>query len=317
MPVAKDRTWLLAMIVAGFAGSAEARPTLELRNLRAEVEIIPEERADFAISVDMTAAAALIDKDGAQGEVPTVTIRGETARIEANWSTAVPTYYVATNGKGDMDIAAEKAKAHKPQQHPEGLPHIRVKAPANFTVISNSQVFGHIGTSQSLKITDNGRGDWTIGTVAGDVDLKAHGFANFHLAGAGKANFDLFGTANIDCGDVQSLEADLSGAGDVTVGHVAGKAYIVIGGIGDVIAQSISGWTDVTIMNAGAVRVLGGTLPDLSVRSIDGLGSVDIAGEVTNADISIGTKTRVHLHRVTGKLKSKTREAAVLEIDKA
>ena len=47
----------------------------------------------------------------------------------------------------------------------------------------------------------------------------------------------------------------------------------------------------------------------------EGKGQIDVAGTVGNADISIGTKTRVHLHRVAGKLTRKTRDAAPLEID--
>ncbi|MDH7971249.1 hypothetical protein QH494_03575 [Sphingomonas sp. AR_OL41] len=307
---------MTAIVMTTLAAAAQARPTLELKNLRAEVEIVPEDRADFAISIDMPSAQGMIDKNGAQGQAPTVDIRGENARIEANWNTGVPTFYVAASTKGYMDIAGKKAAAHEPQPHPAGLPHIRILAPKAFTIITNAQVFGHIGPSQSLKIVDNGRGDWSIDAVARDVDIKGHGLANFHLANVGDASFDMFGTASLDCGDARTLDADLSGAGDVMVGHVAGKAFIVVAGIGDVTAQSISGRADITIMNAGNVRVLGGTLPDLTVQSIDGLGSVDVAGTVGDADINIGSKTRVHLHRVTGRLKSKTRQAALLEIDK-
>ena len=79
--LAKQGSCSMAMVLAILASAAEARPTLELKNLRAEIEITPENRADFAISVDMTGAQDAIDKNGAKGGAPMVDIRGNDASI--------------------------------------------------------------------------------------------------------------------------------------------------------------------------------------------------------------------------------------------
>ena len=313
--LAKQGSCSMAMVLAILASAAEARPTLELKNLRAEIEITPENRADFAISVDMTGAQDAIDKNGAKGGAPMVDIRGNDASISANWDTGVRAFNVEVNGVRDPNVAYWKAAAHKPQPHPAGLPHIRIRAPMDFVVKSNAQVFGHIGPSHSLKMDEHGRGEWTIDAVAGAVDIWGWGTTNFHIASAASASFDTAVTSNIDCGDVGTLGVYLNGAGDVRVDHVKGRADVTIGGMGDFTAQSVAGPVIIDMLDAGSVQILEGSIPKLTIRSGHGLGLVDVAGTVGDADISIGTKTRVHLHRVTGKLKSKTREDAQLKID--
>jgi hypothetical protein len=116
-------------------------------------------------------------------------------------------------------------------------------------------------------------------------------------------------------GDTQSLYSTQYGSGDVSCSRVDHDADITLSGVGDFHAQSVSGVMRVLITDAGSARIDDGDLAKLSVRTIDGFGAVRFGGTVKDADVNIGTATKVRIHKVTGALRKVTREAATLEID--
>ena len=294
------------LMLAVPSGAVCARPTLTLRNLRAEVEVIPEDRNDITVAVDM---------HGSDDPAPVVTTHADKATVEGGIETGVRAVRYSLNLQQRLDVAAAKLRSNTVKAHVDPLARIIVHTPRNLDIRSNSYAFGHVGPSHSLTIHDNGDGEWTIDDVEQDVDVEGQGDSNYHLANAALASIGMMGHGNLGCGRVRRLLLGIYGSGDVSVGTVQGEAEVVIGGIGDFTARSVSGKMLIEMEDAGSVRVLDGQLSQLKVRTLDGLGTIDVGGTVQDADVSIGTRTAVHLHRVTGTLRKKLRQAARLDID--
>lgn len=296
----------LALLLACAAwGPALAKAQLDLRNLRANIEITPEDRSDITAVVDMA---------GAAGPPPTVTRQGDSLIIEGADNTQTPAFRVSFNLDRGMDVEAWRAKARTPRAANAPLPRLRVRTPMTVDIKSNAQVFAAIGPSRSVLIRDSGRGVWRLGKVDGAVEIHGWGSANVSVASADQARFDMLGLGNVDCGDVNALTVDSYGAGEVSIGRVAGRAEINISGVGGATIDSITGPLRVDMDDVGSVRVRGGEISTLVVRSLDGRGQVNVDAAVQDADINIGSETQVHLRRLTGILKKTTRQAATLDI---
>lgn len=285
--------------------SVAAKPTLELTDLRATVDIYPENRPDFAITIDPA-------DDGVAA--PTVIAHGDLLKVSGSAETGVPTFRVSYNLDRRMDIAAMKQRAAAVEERPSALLHLQIHAPQQFLIRSNAQIYGHIHAGRSVTLRDGGRGQWDIDAMERDVEVHGYGASAVKVASADSVYLDLMGTGSVVCGDVQRLLVDIYGAGDVSVDAVRAKAEVNISGIGDFRARSITGTLRVDMDDAGQVEVLQGALAALTVRSQDGRGAVAIAGAVRDADIRIGTQTVVRLPAPTGTVSQSVRDAARVEI---
>ena len=101
----------------------------------------------------------------------------------------------------------------------------------------------------------------------------------------------------------------------MTVNKVARDADVELSGIGDFKAKTVSGKMRILIDDAGSVSVQDGDVDTLRVRTLDGIGAVRFGGTVRDADINIGTLTKVSIHKLTGSLKKTTRQSASVEIE--
>ncbi len=286
--------------------SAHAADRLQLKNLRANVEIIPENRTDIRVDVDMS---------GSSDKAPEITYSGNTVVVAGNLQTGRKTFRVSFNLDQRMDIDKSKHLSRVPRDHPAGLPTLVIHTPMKVSLKSNAYVFGRIGPSQALRIEDSGDGEWRIDAVSQEAFVEGGGATDFYLTNTGSANIDLLGTGNVTMGDTQSIWSSQWGAGDVTVNKVVRDADIELSGIGDFKARSVSGKMQVLIDDAGSVTVEDGDVAALRIRTIDGIGAVRFGGTVKDADINIGTSTRVSIHKLTGSLKKTTRQAASVEIE--
>jgi hypothetical protein len=286
--------------------AAQASERLVLKNLRAHVEIIAENRPDVVVTLEM---------NGSGDPEPQITRSGDTVTVSGRLQTERPAYRVAYNLDPRLDVAGMKAAARQAHVQPEGIPTILFRAPLNLRIRSNAQVFGHIGPCESLRLEDHGAGFWRIDAVAGTARIDGEGDADFTIGKTGSVEIQLMGTGNAHLGDTGKLWSSQWGSGDVVVTRVAQIADVELSGIGDFEAEALAGRLSVQIDDKGSVQVRDGDLASLKVRSIDGLGEVRFGGVVKDADINIGTETRVSLHKVTGALKKTLRQQASVVVD--
>ena len=297
---------ILAVLLVAQAVSAQAADRLQLKNLRANVEIIPENRTDISVEVDMK---------GSADSAPQISYSGNTVTVAGNLQTGRKTFRVSFNLDRRMDIDKSKQMSRVHRDHPAGLPTLVIHTPMKVSLKSSALVFGHIGPSQAVRIEDSGDGEWRIDTVSQEASVEGDGGTDFYLAGAGSAGIDLLGTGNVALGETQTLWSSQWGSGDVTVNKVARDADVELSGIGDFKATSVSGKLRVLIDDAGSVSVQDGDVDTLRVRTLDGIGAVRFGGTVRDADINIGTLTKVSIHKLTGSLKKTTRQSASVEIE--
>jgi hypothetical protein len=297
---------MLAAMLLAQTVSAQAADRIQLENLRADVEIIPENRPDISVDVDM---------NGSSDATPRITYSGNTVTVAGDLQTARKVFRVSFNLDRRMDVARFKQLSRVHRDHPSGLPRLVIHTPMKVSVKSSAYVFGRIGPSQSVTIQDSGDGEWRIDTVSQEASVKGEGGTDFYLADAGSAGIDLLGTGNVTLGDMQSLWSSQWGSGDVTVDKVERDADIELSGIGDFKARNVSGKMRVLIDDAGSVTVRDGDVSTLRVRTLDGIGAVRFGGTVKDADINIGTSTKVTIHKLTGSLKQTTRQAASVEVE--
>ena len=288
------------------AAGAEATPTLVLKNLRAEVEIVPEARPDISV---------VVEANGSSDPPPVVSAAGDRVTVEGNIPTGRQGYRVSLNLDRRMDVVEMKRRSHLARVQRPDLMRIVVHAPMKFKVKSNAYVFGHIGPSETLGVSDNGDGEWRIDPVSGDFSMEGDGGTDFHVATSRTASVGLLGTGNVTLGDTQSLYSGQFGSGDLVASRVSLKSDISISGVGDFEAKYVSGAMDILITDAGSARIEDGDAAKLKVRTIDGLGSVVFGGTVKDADINIGTAAKVRIHKVTGTLAKTTRQQATVDID--
>ena len=137
---------------------------------------------------------------------------------------------------------------------------------------------------------------------------------DFYLSTSRTASIGLLGTGNVTLGDTRSLYSGQFGSGDVIASRIVLKSDITISGIGDFEAKYVSGAMDILITDAGSAWIEDGDAAKLKVRTIDGLGAVLFGGAVKDADVNIGTATKVRIHKVTGTLTKTTRRQAAVEI---
>ena len=287
-------------------GGARAAESITLKNLRADVEVIPGDRPDVAVSVEPR---------GSADPPPVVSRAGDRVTVQGQIQTGQRTYRISLNLDRGMDVEAMKRRSHVQRTHPSDLPLIVIHTPLKVRLKSGAYVFGHIGPSRSLAISDNGDGEWRIDAVSEDVSVEGNGGTDFHLSTSRTASVDMLGTGNVALGDTQSLYASLWGSGNVTASRIGHDLDLTLSGIGDFEAQSVSGPMHVLISDAGGARIEDGDVSKLTVRTIDGIGGVQFGGTVKDVDVDIGTITRVHIHKVTGVVRKITRQQATLQID--
>ena len=288
------------------AAVAQPLQTLSLKNVRADVEIIPENRSDVSVDVQV---------NGSTDAQPVVTRIGNVVTITGDVETGRQAFRVSFNLARNMDVAATKRRLHIPYMRRSGLILIVVHAPLRVKVKSNAEVFGHIGPSQSVDINDIGEGEWHVDPVEQDIRVSGGGKTDFYLSTSRSVSLDLLGTGSVKLGDTQSLFSSQYGSGDVIASRVYKEVNLNISGIGDFFGQYVSGSTRILIADAGNARIDDASISKLIVRSLDGVGTVKIGGTVNDVDVNIGTSTKVTLHKVTGTVQRATRQLASFNVE--
>ena len=256
-------TWA---VVTGLLGVTVARaaPTLVIRGAAARVVVIPEARSDITVFVER-ATPGLPLKIHRLGD--RVTIIGNVAR-------RVHGCFLA-GGRRSVRVWSRGALAY------DALPGLIIRTPMNVHLTAGDAVFGEIGRSASLDLTNQGCGDWTVANVAGRMRIDQ--------AGAGITR----------AGTARSADLSVAGSGKVITQPIAGGVTAVSSGAGDIKVAAINGPYDVRVAGAGSIVTSAGLATSMTA-SIAGSGGIRFGGTALTLQAMIAGPGQVRVDRVTG-----------------
>jgi hypothetical protein len=260
------------------AGAAVAAPSVEIDNAVAHVVIAPEVRSDIKIE---------IVRGNPRLPLKAWTFLGRTyidgglgPRIRGCGGTAAqPTAMVW--GVGEVPLAA--------------MPLIVIHVPMDAHVSTGGAVWGQVGRSTSLELSNGGCGAWSVGDVRGDLRINEAGSGATRAGGAGQA------------------EISVAGSGDVSVGQVAGPVTAMDLGSGNIDFAAVNGPFNVRIAGSGQVRAASGRV-SLMEASIAGSGGVLLNGVAAQLHASIMGSGDVHVARVTGPVTKSVMGSGVVRV---
>ena len=254
-----------AATALGFAGAASADPSVKFKDAVARVEVIPEARSDVKVEF-LTTNQSLplnIRQTGSN-----VTVDGGLKMNRINGcNTVMGKRVVHVRGVGDVKW--------------EDIPQVVVRVPMDAEVAAAGAVFGNIGRTDHLELSNAGCGDWTVANVKGKFELNQAGSGDTKAGSAGSA------------------EINIAGSGDVKTQAIGGDLEINIAGSGGVTAASVNGKLEANIAGSGDVTVSGGRSRSVEV-SVMGSGDVDFGGEADVVEISVAGSGDVRIAKANG-----------------
>ena len=250
----------------GFAGAASAAPAVEIRDAAVRVTVIPEARQDVKVQVVTTNAALPLS---VRYELDHVIVDGRLRHRMGGCRTMFGKTVVHVRGVGQVPL--------------DNLPQIVVRTPMDAHVGASSAVFGNVGRSDSLTLSNAGCGDWTVANVKGRLEINDAGSGDIKAGAAGE------------------LTARVAGSGDITMRQIGGAASIDLAGSGDVTATSLSGPFRSNVMGSGDIRIDAGHASDMVVH-IAGSGDVRFGGVADNLNASVAGSGDIDVAKVTGSI---------------
>jgi hypothetical protein len=262
------------LVAALAACGPAAAASVELRHVVAQVTVIPEDRADVAVTV--VRADPRLPLRVHEGGGGVTVVDGGSRR---QWWRMVMGGQVARcpgfSERASLQVMGVGAFTR------DQLPQIVIRTPRQVRVQSHGAVLGSIGRSESLALSIAGCDHWTLANVRGDLDLHDAGSGGVRAGSAGRAS------------------VKIAGSGDIALGQVARGLKVGIAGSGDVRAAEASGPLEVDIAGDGDVRVGGGHASAVKV-TIAGSGDVDYGGVADSLDVSIAGSGDISVAKVTG-----------------
>jgi hypothetical protein len=254
---------LAATGLAMAAGGAHAA-SVEVKDAVARVVVIPEARSDIKVEF-LTTNPALPLKVRSMGD--RVIVDGDLNRRIRSCHSNGNTVRVRVSGVGDVAY--------------QDIPQIVIRTPKDVNIGTGGAVFGSIGKSASLDLSNAGCGDWTVANVAGKMKINQAGSGNTMTGSSGEAVLRI------------------AGSGDVRIGEIKGPLTADMAGSGDVDAASVAGPLNVKIAGSGNVRIASGHATEMTV-SIAGSGDVSLDGVADSLRARIAGSGDVHVKQVKG-----------------
>lgn len=260
----------LGVATAALLGATGAQAaSVEIKDAVARVVVIPENRADVKVEFLTTNPGLPL----------TVRTEGDKTVVDGDLDGRAIQNCRTTNGATTVTV---KGKAYGW----DALPQVVVRVPMDAGVAGGGAVFGSIGRTDSLSLSNAGCGDWTVGNVAGELKIN--------LAGSGDTTV---GTAG-------STAINIAGSGDVKTAAISGALAVNIAGSGDVESAAVSGPVSANIMGSGDVTVRGGDVGALAV-SIAGSGDVVVMATAESVSARIAGSGDVRVLGVSGSVSKK------------
>jgi hypothetical protein len=278
-----------ALLAAGAASAAETR--VDIKDAVARVVIVPEARSDVKVSFKTTNASLPL----------TVRVDGDKTIVDGDLDGPLGKGRIrncrSINGVASVDVSGVGKVAW------EDMPQVVIQVPMDASVSAGGAVFGSVGRSTSLKLSNAGCGDWTVANVEGAMSLNLAGSGDVKAGSAGSADIKVAGSGDVATTGVRGkLTTNVAGSGDLVSGPVGGSLVIRIAGSGDVDVASVSGDIDVNIAGSGDAVIRGGNAGAVSV-SIAGSGEVQFGGGATTVSARVAGSGDIRVASVSGDVK--------------
>ncbi len=253
----------LAMASLAWADAASAA-SVEVKDAVARVTVIPEDRSDIKIEMLTTNPSLPIE----------VRSMGDRVIVDGRLGHRIRSCH-SDNGKPKVHVSelGEIAWADMPQ--------IVIRTPRDVHVGAGGAVYGSVGKSDELDLSNAGCGDWVVANVAGRMKLNIAGSGDTHTGSAGETHMRI------------------AGSGDVRSQAITGSLDVDVAGSGDVTTASVSGPVDVKVAGSGDVKIGSGHVPSLTV-TIAGSGNVVLDGVADTLKARIAGSGDVKVKQVTG-----------------
>ncbi|MFN3524167.1 MAG: GIN domain-containing protein [Phenylobacterium sp.] len=232
--------------------------SVEIRDAVARVVVVPEARDDVRVEIISRNASLPIE----------VRTMGERTIVDGDLDRKIR----SCNGSGER-ASANVAGVGRVDW--ADMPQVVIRTPMNAVVEAGGAVFGSVGRSASLKLSNAGCGDWKVANVAGKLTYSQAGSGDARIGAAGEAVLRVAGSGDVNLGEVSGpLDVRIAGSGDVRIG--AGRA--------ETMAASVAGSGDVEFKGqAGSLKARIAGSGDVRVKSV--------TGEVTKAVLGSGAVT--------------------------
>lgn len=255
-----------SLAAAGLSlASAAQAATLEVRDAVARVVVVPEARSDIRVDILTTNPSLPLS----------VRTRGDQVMIDGDLDRKIRSCS-SRGGRPTVTVSGIGEVAY------DDLPQVMIRTPMDVDLKVGGAVYGAVGRSQSLKISNGGCGDWTIANVAGEVSASQAGSGDMRMGAAGSAVLRVAGSGDMALRQVSGpLEVDVAGSGDVKVARLDGPSL------------------QARVAGAGDVGVEAGRVETMSVTVV-GSGDVRFNGEAGALKASIAGSGDVRVRRVTG-----------------
>jgi hypothetical protein len=250
------------------AGTASAAPSVEIRDAVARVTVMPGDRADIKVEM-LTTNGRLPLEVRTMGSETVISGHLEHRIRDCNTRGDHPSAFV--RGVGDVRY--------------EDMPQIVIHTPRSVVLEAGGAVYGVIGRSASLDLSNSGCSGWTVADVAGQASVHESGAGSVKMGAANRLELRLSGAGNLHATQLRGLDATLSGAGKVDVDDLSGPVVAHVSGVGHIKAiQGHATSVQASVSGVGSVE-LGGDAQSLSA-SISGFGNIRVkavSGPVTKS----------------------------------
>ena len=264
---------MIGLGAAMAAGAAHAQ-SVEIKDAVVRVTVIPEARSD--IKVEFLSTHPKLPVQVRQVGDKVVVDGGLNRKIRSCEGDGV---------RASVNVAGVGSIAYA------NMPQVVIRTPRDVNLDSGGAVFGTVGKSASLALSNAGCGDWTIANVAGQLKLNEAGSGDTYVGSVGRASLRVAGSGDIKTKAVKGpMDVNMAGSGDVWVGTLEGPLDVKIAGSGDVkVASGRVGAMTVSVAGSGGV-VVDGAADSLKAR-IAGSGDVKVKavkGAVSKAVLGSG-----------------------------
>ena len=259
-------TGAMAAGVCVFAASgASAAPSVDIDHAVARVFVSPEPRSDIKVEILKANPSLPLHISTLFGHVRIDGGFAARRTRDCHGPVTQPSVYV--DGIGEVGADA--------------MPRIVIHTPMDAHINAGGAVFGQIGRTNSLELTNAGCGEWRVGNVRGRLKVS--------VAGSGETRTGQAGAADLTA----------AGSGAIITREIAGPVTATNVGSGDIEIASVQGPFSARIAGSGHVRVAAGHASAMSA-SIAGSGDIALLGVADSLKASVLGSGDVRVSRVTG-----------------
>jgi hypothetical protein len=253
--------WVSIAVFTGIGAAQAETPTVHVENAAARVIVVPEPRTD--ISVAVSAGESKLP-------VPSVRQEGSVTIVDGGLD---PRHLECGGGIGSRRITLPTVGSVAVSS----LPLITIHAPEAVSVAATGGVWGEVGATKALSLSNEGCGEWRVGDVEGRLALKMGGSGDVAGGVVGTLDIESLGSADVKLNSVKDAVTDHhSGSGDVEIGAVGGALHLLVAGSGDTKLGSVGGDVDAKIRGSG--NLTADTVSGAIQASIAGSGTINIKG---------------------------------------